>query len=114
MAVFIFSAQFLFATDVVIRRDDDPSPTPTPAQGPTLMLPVSATVDESTLGVYFDWSVGDAGITVYDSQNRVVLQQVVDTYFTTAVYIPIDGWEKGNYNIKINYGTTHLTGEFVL
>lgn len=114
VAVLIFSAQILFATDVVIRKDDDPSPSPTPAHGPTILLPASATVDENTLAVYFDESVGDATITVYDSQNQVVYQTVADTETTTEVYIPVDSWGNGDYTIKIVYGTTHLIGEFQL
>ncbi|MDD4992199.1 MAG: DUF3244 domain-containing protein [Paludibacter sp.] len=114
VAGFIFSAQMLFATDVIIRKDDDPSPVPATTHGPVMMIPVSATVNDATLAVFFDWSLGNATITVYDAQNQIVYQGITDTYSTMEEIISVDSWESGDYTIKITYGTTHLIGEFKL
>jgi hypothetical protein len=114
IAGFIFSAQMLFATDVIIRKDDDPSPVPATTHDPVMMIPVSATVEDATLAIFFDQLVGNATITVYDSQNQVVYQDVTDTYSTLEEYIYVDSWESGDYTIKITYGATHLIGEFQL
>lgn len=111
---FIFAAQFLFATDVIIRKDDQ---SPPPQPGPfSLETPISVTaaIDNDQLSVYFEWSVGNATLTVYDSTNQIVHQETVDTDSTLDVFIDTNTWDNGNYTIKISYGTTHLTGEFVL
>jgi hypothetical protein len=114
IAGFIFSAQMLFATDVIIRKDDDPSTIPATTHSSVMMIPVSATVDDATLAIFFDWSVGIATITVYDAQNQIVYQGITDTYSTIEEKISVDSWESGDYTIKIVYGTTHLIGVFQL
>jgi len=77
-------------------------------------LPVSATISETTLSIYFDMPVGNAVITVYDADNNIVSLEIVDTFTTSEAYLPTDSWASGNYTIKITYGTTTLSGEFLL
>jgi len=103
-----------FANDITIRKDD---PVPPPGPMPlSLEIPISvtATVDATELAVYFDYSVGDAIITVYDGNNQVVYQDTVDTYTTTRVSISSGSWSAGNYILTIHYGTTDLIGDFVM
>lgn len=101
------------ATDITIRKDN-PTPPPDPIPLSSEFFPVSATVDNQELAVYFEWSVGNATIAVYDSNNQVVHQETVNTDSTTELFVPTDFWASGNYTIKINYGTTYLIGEFTL
>ncbi|MEI8086363.1 MAG: DUF3244 domain-containing protein [Paludibacter sp.] len=77
-------------------------------------IPVSATVDETELAVYFDMSVGNAIITVYDDMHQIVSQQTVDTTSISEVFIPTNEWTAGSYTLTITYGTTNLTGDFQL
>lgn len=77
-------------------------------------LPVSATISEAELSVYFDSPVGNATITVYDANNSIVSQETVNTYSTTEVFIATDTWASGNYTITVSYGTTVLSGTFLI
>ena len=77
-------------------------------------IPVSAELNDTELSVYFDAFVGNAVITIYDADNNIVSQEVVDTYSTSEVFIPTDTWTSGNYTIKITYGTTILLGSFLI
>jgi hypothetical protein len=38
----------------------------------------------------------------------------VDTYSTTEVFLATDIWLRGNYTIKVSYGTTTLSGIFLV
>jgi len=112
-AGFILASQSLFATNIIIRKDD-PVPPPGPMPLMEEVFPVSATVDSNTLAVYFDTEVGDATIRVLDSNNQVVYQEVLNTGSTTECYISVANWSGGGYKLKIAYGSTRLIGDFVL
>ena len=105
----IISHGIVFATDIDLRKDPPPTPVPTT---PVMALTVSATIDASELAVYFEQTVAEATITVYDADNNVVYQQTIDTASSLEVHIPADTWANGSYTITIMYGTTHLTGDF--
>jgi len=115
---FVFSLMLLLfvvgakagTTEIDLSKGQKQPPGPAPAS--LSYNPVSATVSETELAVYFDWSVGDANITVYDSSNNVVYQDVVDTDSTSEVYVPVTSWASGDYTITISYGTTNLIGYF--
>jgi len=109
----LFLIQFSFATDPIPLPTDGRIPPPTP-QRPTLMLPASASISDTELTIFFDWSVGNATITVYDSSNNVVYREVVDTYSTMEVYIPVDTWDSGKYTLTVVYGKTTQRGSFTL
>jgi len=98
------------ATDIPIFKD--PLPGGTVPQSLTLIYPVSATIDETDLAVYFDWSVDTATITVYDASNQIVDQEVVNTNTTIEIFIPVVFWGSGAYTLKVTYGTTNLIGYF--
>jgi hypothetical protein len=77
-------------------------------------IPVSASISETSLSVYFERLVGNAVITVYDANNTIVSQDTVDTYSTSELFISTDSWISGNYTLKITYGTTILSGTFAV
>ena len=105
----IISHGIVFATDIDLRKDPPPSPVPTT---PVMMLPVSATIDASELAVYFEATVGETTITVYDAANNLVYQQTIDTASVLEVHIPADTWTNGDYTITISYGTNTVRGVF--
>ena len=113
----LFTALFAFficgiasATDNIILVKDPPPP-PFPMRMETV-LPVSATIDASQLAIYFEPTVGDATITVYDANNNVVYQETVDTDSNSNVYISSSSWSAGSYTVVISYGTTTVRGYF--
>lgn len=109
LLVLLTSNVFASTTEVLLFIN----PTlPGPKPHSLTFIPVSATISETELSVYFESSVGDAIITVYDASNEVVYQQTVDTDSTREVYIPSGTWVSGNYTITVSYGTTDLIGEF--
>lgn len=77
-------------------------------------IPVSATINDPELAIYFESSVGTATISVYDEFNQLVYQEVVDTNSTSNVIISVDSWDSGNYTLNITYGSTNLQGDFML
>lgn len=109
-------SQLSFATDPVqVPIPPDNSPPPGTIKPLSLIeLTASATISDTELTVYFDWSVGDAVITVYDSSNNVVCQETADTDITTEVDIPVDIWSSGNYMITVTYGSITQRGYFSL
>lgn len=115
VAGFILSTQFSFAgeqTQVPIPPDDTPDsggPRPTSM---TIMPSATASISDTELVVYFEYSVGDAMITVTDANNQVVYQETVDTNSMTEVYVPVEGWLSGNYMITVTYGNITQRGYF--
>jgi hypothetical protein len=118
IAGLIFSSQFSFAgTDpipVPIPPDGSPDPGKIQPASVSFMPSASATINDTDLTVYFDYSVGDATITVYDASNNVVYQETVDTDSISEVSIPVNSWSAGDYMITVTYGTTTQRGYFSL
>jgi hypothetical protein len=112
--IFIVFLSKAFAGDNPIDLSKVPSPPPPPPipTAPVFELPVSATISETQLSVYFEPTVGDATITVYDADNNVVYQETVDTDSTPNVFISSTNWSAGSYTITITYGTTSVIGYF--
>lgn len=104
----------IFSTSVAAREIDLSKIPSTPGPRPLSLsyIPVTATVDETELAVYFDMSVGSATITVYDDMQQIVSQQTVDNTSISEVFIPTNTWTAGSYILSISYGTTYLTGDF--
>ena len=112
IAGLILSAQLSFATDttVLLPPDGSPKTPPTVPNGLTMEPSASATISDLYLTVYFDYSVGDATITVYDADNNVVVQETVDS--TSATSISVSNWANGDYMITVTYGSTTQRGYF--
>jgi len=117
VAGFMLCTQFSFAATEIIIRKDDQSPPPQLMPNRIITetdIPVTATVDNSNLAVYFEWAVGEATITVYDENRNVVYQGVANTDCDPDAFIPSDYWSAGNYAITIQYGITNLKGDFTV
>lgn len=112
-----FLTQLSYAADPILLPPDG-TPKEPPTQTDRIItseeISASATISDTELTVYFDWSVGDAVITVYDSNNNVVCQETADTDITTEVDIPVDIWSSGNYMITVTYGSITQRGYFSL
>jgi hypothetical protein len=114
-AGFLVLAQLSFATGTITIRKGDPIPPPDPMPARVTIdteIPVSATIDSTELAMYFEWSVGEATITVYDEYSNVVYQGVVDTDTDLSTSIPSGSWSAGSYTLTISYGTENLIGDF--
>ena len=115
IAVLIFSSQLSFADDIpILLPPDGTTPQPRQPNLPYIIPSASATISDTELAVYFEWSVGDATITVYDSDNNVVYQETVDTDTNYEVYIPVDVWLTGDYMITVTYSSLTQRGYFSL
>ncbi|MEI7503873.1 MAG: DUF3244 domain-containing protein [Paludibacter sp.] len=111
LIVFIFSTFSILAVTKEIDLSKDPiAPGPRPLS--LTIIPVSATISETELSVYFETSVGNAIITVYDNMHQILCQQTVATNSTLEFYLPSTEWATGDYTLTVTYGTTNLTGEF--
>lgn len=77
-------------------------------------LPISATISETELSVFFDSVVGLATIKVYDAYNNIISLEIVDSATTSEVFIAANTWASGNYTLEITYGTTILSGVFTV
>lgn len=113
IAGLFLSAQFSFASDpiqVPIPPDGGQKTPPSVPDAMTMEPSASATISELDLMVYFDYSVGDATITVYDASNNVVVQETVDS--TSATSISVSNWATGFYMITVTYGSTTQRGFF--
>ena len=103
----------IFASTTEISLFKDPIlPGPKPLS--ITFIPVSANISETELSVYFDMPVGNATITVYDANDNVVAFETVDTSSTSEIFIATEAWASGNYTIKVMYGTTTLSGIFLV
>ena len=114
IAGLFFSAQFSFAdgSTILLPPDVFPDDPPTQTDGLTMEPSASATISETELAVYFEYSVGYATITVYDANEDIVYTITVDTSTVDEVHIPVTGWDEGDYMITVTYGTTTQRGYF--
>jgi hypothetical protein len=94
IAGLMLSAQFSFASDPIpIPKDDSPLPEQG-KYGMTQEPSASAILSDTQLDVYFEYSVGDVTITVYDAYNNVVYQETVDTDSTFATSTQVSNFFK--------------------
>jgi hypothetical protein len=115
-----------FAVDILIRKDDPAPGTISPTKkfkttslrtnmSKTLfVVPVSGELFCQELGIYFNVPVGTAVVTVEDQYGIYVVSQTLDTSASSELYFSTDGWESGNYTLRISYGSVNLIGEFQL
>ena len=110
MLLLFFVGVKVNASEIPLTKDEPIPPGPVPRS--VTYFSASASISETDLAVYFDWAVGNATITVYDENNNVIDQEVVNTNSTTEVYIDNTSWSSGDYTLTISYGTTNLIGYF--
>ncbi len=102
-------------TPVLIPPDSSPNPQPGQTNRGTTdetCVSASATISDVELAVYFEWGVGDAVITVYDTGNNVVFQTTVNTYSITQVNIAVCNWLADEYTLTVSYASTTQRGSF--
>lgn len=112
IAGLILSAQLCFATDPILLPPDGSTPPIIIPHGLSIEPSASATISDTELAVYFDYSVSDAIITVYDSSNNVMYQETVDTDASSATSISVSNWSAGDYMITVTYGNITQRGYF--
>ncbi len=110
LLLILFSNGITAATTEVYLYKDPQPPGPKPLS--ISYSYVSASVNESDLAIYFDWSVGNATITVYDANNQVVDQENVNTNNTNEILIPVTSWDSGAYTLTVTYGTITFRDTF--
>jgi hypothetical protein len=114
----------LWSIDYPLKKDDTgpgtvsllvpKSSSPSMSRRVKEVIPVSMDVDGQELGIFFDYAVGGALITIEDVNGVVVFSTVVDTTSEKDFYFPIDELESGEYTLRIKYGSTKLIGGFDL
>jgi hypothetical protein len=101
--------------DILIKKDSAPPPEPGKANAkPVFTIPVSATIDNNELFVFFNSPIGIATVSIYDETDQLVYQTTVDSTFSTVLTIEVGGWESGSYKLRIAYNDVKLVGEFQL
>ena len=78
------------------------------------VIPVSMSVEANELGVFFNYAVGGAYISVEDANGSIVISTVVNTTKDLEFYFPLDELEGGTYTLRVQYGATKLSGDFKL
>lgn len=114
ITILIFATQLSFAggDPILLPPDGGQKDPPTQPHGLTMEPSATATISDTQLAVYFEYSVGDATITVYDADNTIVYQETVDTSSSSELFIPVTYWETGDYMITVTYGTVTQRGYF--
>lgn len=77
-------------------------------------LPVTADLIDQEIGVFFNLPVGNVTVSIEDIFGNVIDSTTFNSDINTEYYLPIDGYEPGEYVLKVNYGTTKLIGNFSL
>lgn len=80
----------------------------------SVAIPVNMSVEANELGVFFNYAVGGAYISVEDANGSIVISTVVNTTKDLEFYFPLDELEGGTYTLRVQYGSTKLIGDFNL
>jgi len=110
----VLSVQSVLAVEVPLKKGDAPGIGSNMLSKSNSVLPVSVSLDDTTLSIFFSKSVGTAHITIEDENGNVVYQEVVNTNSTLESDIETGGFDSGNYTLKVSYGTTTLIGNLQL
>lgn len=112
----VIPVQAIFAEDhPVLLKKDNPGPgTMMLSRSVSTLIPVSATQNDTELGIFFSKSVGVAQIAIEDETGAVVYQESIDTSLIFESTIETSGWDSGNYTVRITSGSTKLVGTFQL
>lgn len=80
----------------------------------TSTLPVTADLINDEVAFIFNMPVGNVTVSIEDIYGNVIDSATFNTDIDTEYYLPIDGYEPGEYVLKVNYGSTKLIGNFSL
>jgi len=110
LVVCFLPIQSIFAVDVPLLSDNEPHI----RTRTSVRIAVWASVYDNAIVLNFNYGVGIAKITVLDETGKVVYQENLDTNVTPGTFIDTEGWDGGEYTVKISYGTVKLKGVFEL
>ena len=114
LVICIITVQSVFAVDVPLKKNENGAGTSTMLTRSVSVIPVSVSLNDTELDIFFSNSVGIANITIVDQSGAVVYQEVLDTNSTRSTSIATGGFDSGTYTVKISYGLTNLVGTFQL
>jgi len=116
MLVSLFSVQSVFAVDLPLKKGDSGSigGSYMLSRSVSATIPLSASLDDTELAIFFGKSVGIAHVAILDESGSVVYQEVIDTNSTSETYVEIGGFDSGNYTLQVTYGVTNIVGAFQL
>jgi len=78
----------------------------------SLIKPILAFINDQTLEVDFNSTVGTVVVSIYDEMGNFVYQQSVNGTAGQQLLIDISGLDTGNYTIEIQNSQTDLSGNF--
>jgi len=78
----------------------------------SLIEPIQASINDQTLEVDFNSTVGTVVISIYDEMGNVVYQQSVNGTAGEQLLIDVSSFDAGNYTIEIQNSQTDLSGSF--
>ena len=78
----------------------------------SLITPIQAFVNDQTLEVDFNSTVGNVVVSIYDETGNVVYQQSVNGTAGQPLLIDVSSFDAGNYVIEIQNAQTDLFGSF--
>jgi len=78
----------------------------------SLMVPIQVFINEQTLEVDFNSTVGTVVVSIYDEMGNVVYQQSVNGTAGEQLLIDVSSFDAGNYTIEIQNSKTDLSGSF--
>lgn len=90
-----------------------PNDVPTRPRVP-MLVPLTVDLFSTDLYLSFTSTIGIIRIAVTDSNGIIVYQESIDTDTNIELFIPLDSWESGEYDIEIIYGSITLLGYFGL
>jgi len=112
----MYSSSAMAESPILLNQENSTSPRPRVlSRSMTLakaIIPVSASIDETSLNIEFNNTAGTAFITVVKHTGELVYSENVDA--TSSLFLNIDSsdWDNGNYELYIQYAGTTLTGTF--
>jgi len=110
-----FSVQTVFAVDVPLKKGDLGGGTNMMlSRSASVAIPVTASLNDTELGVFFSKYLGVAQVTIFDETGSIVYQEMIDTSSTPETYVEIGGFDSGNYTLKVTYNTISIVGAFEL
>jgi hypothetical protein len=112
--VLLFLAAFTVTNAINVPIERNLNSSSGSRQRAPMIIPVTVDLSATDLYFYFTSSVGEATITLTDSNGSIVDLQLLDTDTTNELYIPVDGLEAGDYTFTISYGSITLNGSFAI
>jgi len=78
----------------------------------SLIRPIQAFINDQTIEVDFNSTVGTVVVSIYDETGNAVYQESVNGAAGQQLLIDVSSFAAGNYTIEIQNSQTDLTGSF--